>query len=762
MENIILSSQGRQEELRNLIIEVQTKLLQKIRNGILLTYNDICILGKIGSEHQYGSIFLLKTGSNSKYESTPSLSFIANGKILQPVQLSISIEIQIKSAFGSYYEECQEKVIFKSQHYTIIGIKDNKLDEETVKLSGNILDIFYENSIIKLNIDRDRLLDLQSKIVKKITKGSNYKSIPKLILEYASLDSVVVRVKNDLLSIDKDAGTNEMYKDILYELNKNQEISRSKSLENEKYNILFPESFRKHLIINYKKSKRGNIADFSSDMNASWIAILNSIHFVKPQYFESDGNDNKIKQYMVFPLISRVLFSTSKPIPPRFVLIVQSTRGFTKAELDSVQLIIDAHIQEKTLSQRLESLVSVRRKLQDLIELKHFPDQISSSYFLSIFHEYCDFVANKIIETTMAHSVTVRLFQSGKRSLCLFYATKDNEGEGNYDKSYVADEINVAKRRFSSLNAFVFSQELDYSYIPYISHTDPNKNEISKDLRKLGLQSIINARKNTKSELCLCLKYRTIPVGTINIESSIARAFDEQIDYLQALRDNIQEGFERTLGYNDIQSLSTQIINHAAVHELDQYLNLDLFNKHQKKLLSDLFRLRTVSTNYSSDIDIKKWLTDWVKQTYRQLDKSTQEEIINIVQIKSICRERITPDMWSGLQFILKNLIQNIVGYGSIDKNDGVCILIDDRPLFGIGKTRALRVVCKQSPIRDQATLEKVGISPIISKDNQARFGMLLIFMIAKTLGGYVFIDRSILSSTLEIVIIMPYKNGIA
>jgi hypothetical protein len=383
---------------------------------------------------------------------------------------------------------------------------------------------------------------------------------------------------------------------------------------------------------------------------------------------------------------------------------------------------------------------------------------------MRFFKRYCVLVANQVLRTTSAHSATIRLYEHGARSLVVIASANDQEGD--YDITPDKAVINIKSQRCHSLNAFIFShasnkQGFDFGYLPNISPSNPQIPKIPEDLRRKGLEDVVCARSNTKSEICFRVLYREVPVGTFNIESPVACAFDDQIEYLVLLRDYIQSAFELTLGYNDISSLSRQIINHAAVHELDQYLNKPspLFNEDQRILLKETFSLRSKAT--AKKTTLQDWLIQWVRQAYRSQTEQTQYQIFSMVNILSISPSKMSDDYLVGLQFILKNLVQNIVDHGCIEEGPDLnCIILDDRPLYGVGLNSQLRIVCKLSPIREENILDKICIAPIITENGEARFGMLLIGMICKVLGGFLFINRYSLSQFTEILIILPYSHN--
>jgi hypothetical protein len=621
--------------------------------------------------------------------------------------------------------------------------------------------------MIKINIDRDRNSALAERIRSSIqkSKSDGLWVLPNLVRSFTELSSVVVRVQSSRLLVHVTKKEFDFAGLLINMLTRRAgggsgptstsatEWSRV-SAGTAEAEIRYPQEVRSLLALHSRPtSPRGSLSP-------EWASIADVIHFGKPQFFEISGSGQS-EQILILPIVFGEASDEGRSPRPRFLLIVRSPAGIGKNDLSAIELIVHTYIHQRTVANRLQTLSEARRKIQDIPVRKIPSENISHSGLMDLFAEYCNWICREVLEATPAHSMTVRLYDHAKRALQIAGSAID--ADGSYQAAPTGD-ISVKEKRFTSLNAFVFvnaaSPSFPYAHLPRISPGGSGTDQIPGELQKLGLRSIMNVRPNTQSEICLPLRCDQIPIGTVNVEAPIPDVFKDHLSFLIAIRDSVEEAFEKTMGYNDIRSLAKQIATHAAVHELDQYLNLSppLFNSEQAELLGRLFNLRSSTGDQPSNL--REWLAQWARQAYRNQSDDTIQKIVNLVQIKSIDYNRMSESQWAGVQFLVKNLIQNVVSHGSIEPGEGNSIIVDDRPLYGAGSHNLLRISSKQSAIRDMEVLDRICVAPIFSRTNGARYGMLLIGLITKTLGGQVFVGRDPTAAFTECLIRMPYAKS--
>lgn len=741
---------------RTVIRKLQAALLRRIGRGVLLSHSDIAPLGAL-CEQDSMTVLLCRQESKNAKHSSPSLSFLIREGSISSFDSSTEVsstEEWIRSGVNG------ARNIHHSRHYRLLGNLQGK-HSDFVAL-GELLDLFYENSVIKVNIDRDRGLSLVDRIKLSISasKAEGLAIIPTLVRAHTSLDALVVRVQTGQLLVHVTKDGLQLAGLLTSLLAPKPESGLGDVAEHDwrvtldgatEVEIRYPTAVRNLLTFHSRPtSPRGSL-------QPQWAAIADVIHFGKPQFFEISGN-NSVDQIFVFPIVFGELLTKKKPTRPRFLLIVQAKSGIKKADLSAIELILHSYVHQRTVANRLQTLAEARRQIQSIPIESLSPDEISHTGLMSLFAQFGDWIARQTLEATPAHSMTVRLYDHASRSLIV--AASANDADGSY-QAVSAGMISVKEKRFISLNAFVFvnaaAAEFQHAYLPRVSSGNPTTDQIPGELQKLGLRSILNVRPNTQSEICLPLRYHRVPIGTINVEAPIPDVFDDHLDFLYAIRDYVEEAYEKTLGHNDVRSLSKQVAIHAAVHELDQYLDLSppVFSGEQQAILKGLFNLRSIEENRLTDLRV--WLLQWAQHAYANQSAETIEKIVNLVQVRSISPDRISAIQWSGIQFLLKNLVQNIVSHGSIEPGEGNSIVVDDRPLYGAGPRDFLRISSKQTAIRDQHILDRVCVAPILSRSGGARYGMLLIGMITKTLGGQVFMGRNHLAEFTECLIRMPY-----
>jgi hypothetical protein len=740
------------------IRRVRDGFLKKISQGVLLSHSDVLPLANLCTVSGE-QVLLCRQESNTTRHKSPSLSLLIRDNDV------VSFESRIEVDNTEEWLHSPVRTIrtnFNSRHYRLLGtVVLSKVNQTEL---GEILDLFFENSVIKLSIDRDQNSSLAERIKEAFaaSKRDGLTVLPRLIDTYSDMIAVIARVQSNQILVHVSQQNKEFAHRLAELLSQHNELimpgphtyeTESGTGNVAELAIKFPSAVHAFLSLHSRpKSPRDSATP-------QWAAIADAIHFSKQQFFEV-SEQRSFEQLVVFPIVTSEIFSRRRiRSRPRYLLIAKSDTGVKKSDLDTIELILHGYTHQRTIANRLQTLAAARRQLQSLAATDLMPEDISYPKLLQLFTEFSTWIARETIEATPAHSMTVRLYDHATRSLKL--AASASDIDGNYREKHRVSEISVKEMRLTSLNAFAFvnsvSSDFKHAYLPRVDANDPRIDYIPANLKRLGLKSVLNVRQNTQSEISIPIRYHKIPIGTINIEAPVPEAFEDHFEFLHAIRDNIEEAYERTIGFNDVRSLSRQIATHAAVHELDQYLGLTppVFNSAQQALLQNLFKLRT--TEEPQQIDIKEWLKEWAEHTYSNQTAETVEKIVNLVQVKSIQSVRISPVQWTGLQFLIKNLIQNIVSHGSIEPGEGNSIVIDDRPLYGVGTRELLRVSSKQTAIRDQNILDRVCVAPIFSRNGGARYGMLLIGMITKTLGGQVFVGRDATREFTECLIRLPY-----
>lgn len=727
---------------------IHRSIREKIAQGILLSYSDIQGLGSAFEEDNEPVLFIF-TSFNGDSKS-PSVSFLLKEQIVTSFSSTQSMVEKQSELLGSD----PEKYIVKStRHYRVLT--KHQIEESILTKVGNIFDLFYENSIIKINIDNDNYDSLRNHIEKSLSgrEYSGLKGITSYIQKITGLNSIIAMSEIESKEVELNFLDSEtlLLEEVLLLLGvndniKNQSVKSGLSLKEllDKSNSL---PFREKL----------------------WSEVAKSIHFRKAISIDypRDNSGSKTQQIMVFPILTTRLSSeidnsnSNNRSFAHALLFISSNVGFRKKDIDAIKLIQEIYIERKSLQFRLKTLEESRRKLDELSPRFEY-DDVTYTSLLNKFKKFSEWLFDQSLNSTNAHSITVRLYNHSTKSLELL-AIKST-GNGSYKSDVSARHIPVKENRKKSINACVFTRannmESDYIYIPVIDSkiSDSNNEKPPRELSLVGMSSFLKYRENTRSGICFPIRYHSIAVGTVNIESSLPYAFNELIIFFSAVRDILSEAYRRTIAYNDIRTLSRQVSNQAAIHELDQGIKLDIhrFNSTQTSYLKSLFDLRGITNSKPNlRLDINKWVTE----TYNRLDEEHFSNITNLVQIKSLDEDRVSKSQYGCILFIVKNLIQNVTTHGNPEPSDMSSIIIDDRPLYGIGTNDIIRISSKQKVhSKDLRILDQIGIRPIESASG-LRHGMLLISMLSKSLGGQIFIGREA-SDYSECLIKIPYSKN--
>ncbi len=360
----------------------------------------------------------------------------------------------------------------------------------------------------------------------------------------------------------------------------------------------------------------------------------------------------------------------------------------------------------------------------------------------------------QILETTYGHSATVRLYDPFTKSLSLFQ--EDNTYWGGRDSCLIEKDYKKIKIKHykSSLNAFTFlknSKQSSFSYIPNFHKPIPSK------YIELGLQQIL-LHRDSLSEICFPLLCGQVAFGTLNIESPIKNAFDEDLEYISGIKHILESFFDVSLKSNDTKWLAGRSPVYRNVHELSQLLRpgKKIFNDKQTDLLQRLIILDD-SIGTSNKIKFSMLKNDLINWLDTAVDYITFKEIRDnfIFDVKHDFD--IENEIYEKVFLICKNLFNNIIDHGD-SRRDKFIIVQNDNLRMGVGAD--IKFFVKTFGAFDEYSFDNLLISPVV-KDEKYHYGMFLTGMLARKLEGIAMISNGDSYSPYTIIeISLPLRDS--
>ena len=442
-------------------------------------------------------------------------------------------------------------------------------------------------------------------------------------------------------------------------------------------------------------------------------------------------NCTNLRDYYYYCLIP-VLRKSDKPIFVKDFLLVWNNKRIEIDQVNNIIEIVDTYATHKLLHDKLHPIINLQKNVIDNFRISYYRKKSSQ---LNRFRDFSSKCLRQILKTTYGHSATVRLYDPYYKSLTLFQ--EDNTDWGGRATCLIEQEYQKIKIRHykSSLNAFTFlknSKQSSFSYIPNFHKPIPN------EYRELGLQQIL-IHRDSLSEICFPLLCGQVAFGTLNIESPIKNAFDEDIEYLLGIKHILESFYDVGLKANDSKWLAGRSPVYRNVHELSQLLRPEsrIFNQKQIDLLNRLIILddsitERLNVNFSDLYnDIIYWL-DTVSDhiTSKEIKNNFIFDVKNNFEIRSHIYEKVF--------LICKNIFNNILDHGDPCR-DKFIIMQNDNLRMGVNAK--IKMLIKTFGAFDEQVIDNLLISPV-KKDNQYHYGMFLVGMLSRMLEGTALISN--------------------
>jgi hypothetical protein len=366
---------------------------------------------------------------------------------------------------------------------------------------------------------------------------------------------------------------------------------------------------------------------------------------------------------------------------------------------------------------------------------------------LSLERELASFfraAALPVVSMTNAFSATIRLYDPATNRLRKLYEIGEPEVR-KVDPNDQLDSIPLVDKR--SLNARVFSQQ----HPEYISNVG-------------GARKTLPHRVNTLSEFCLPIWFRQTCIGTVNFESPVADGLRPEAPFLTAISESLSHFVTLLLSANDRFWLSRTSRHEANLHEVNNQLrdlarDGVLTQTRVEQIARHLRRRRVAISDKRRPIaTIKDTLSDYLMYQAKRI-ASPSVSSFHEEEARFGCRFvlRNWKLLVSGsrldlISLILSNLISNVRSH-STWRRDRIEIRHNGR------FDSPLRIAVHASRGVDERTARALGLQPIRStrKNGRDRAGMFLSGVLARELGGFVFVQNS--TSELRLWISLPLSQ---
>lgn len=435
--------------------------------------------------------------------------------------------------------------------------------------------------------------------------------------------------------------------------------------------------------------------------------------------------DNKTNNYIAFiPAIERYL-------TPKFIkgiLIIWSEYRIKRYSISNIKNYIDCFIRRQDNLQK----TSFSAKIQaDVLKKFNGKGYANKNELLSDFRFFSEKCLSEIIKSTYAYSAAVRLYNPSKNALAMFTIECNEWGEYNGCEIKGKKDIKT-KLHHCSVNAFAFKNATCLKE-PYVYINNINIKSIPQKYKELGLDSIMPLREKSKSEICFPLFIGKVPFGVLNIESPIINAFDNDTHYLLSIKQAIESFYDISMKITDSNWLAARSPVYKNVHEIKQLLDTkDFFTEKQLSALKPLILYeRNVLNNEEKELnDLKEEIKQYLNEKINILEK------IKLIHWNIEGTILVNNNIFLKIKLIVFNLIENILNHSEIRK-DAINFSINSVK----NKVSTLKIKVITFGAFGEDDFHFLTFSPIL-KGETYHYGMFLIGMLSRNLGGTCYIEK--------------------
>ena len=418
---------------------------------------------------------------------------------------------------------------------------------------------------------------------------------------------------------------------------------------------------------------------------------------------------------------------------PKFVkkiLILWSKKRIKYDNISNSKDYIDYYLRKRENSQKHHFLSEIQAEVIKKFNGKGYNNK---NELLSDFKTFSEKCLRQIINT-YAYSAVVRLCDVSTNTLVPF-AVECNQW-GKWDGCAIDEKKKNIKLKLHhcSVNAFVFkkamSLEKPYVYIKNL------KQPIPQEYKEIGLNNILLLRESSMSEICFPLFVGKVPFGVLNIESPISNAFDNDIHYLLSIKQAIESFYDISIKTTDSNWLAARSPVYKNIHEIKQLLDTEGF--FDEKQLSELKPLilfeNNVLNNEEKELDVlRQDIESYLERKINDLDKPY---VVNLFYWDIKEKISVSNDEFTKVRLIVFNLIENIIKHSDV-KKDTIDLSINT-----INKGhQILKIKVTTFGTFGADVFPFLTFSPIL-KQNKYHYGMFLVGMLSRNLGGTCYIEK--------------------
>lgn len=442
--------------------------------------------------------------------------------------------------------------------------------------------------------------------------------------------------------------------------------------------------------------------------------------------------------YIIYPFASTLIKRDVK-----YILVLDSLNGIPSYVLTNLRYFLNYYFAvylEKEKNNLIQTLYDKILKLPDIVGKR-----IEENYSINIQKIIPDFIEpafDMVLSTTNAFSASFRMYNPAKKSLELVVAKNTNEVRNqavNNKHIYITDKAN------SMVLSTFLSTKKEERY-------DPDIHSQSKNY--------LNHRENTKTELCYCIFFKDVAIGTLNFESSIVNAFVNDKSYLKKIRTMLEGFLAFFYESNDKQWMARRSQQYENQHELKNLIKTGHIPENIRTFLAELVTEQNISMSTRS-VNLKalsKYRKDYIKKYKDDLDyfpsnlslikNEMVENFSHGIKVQITNNNLFIADYkLNMIKIIFKNLLDNYRKHSDIER-DSVYVNFNE-------EDRTLVIMSRSSRKLKKDLVNKL-LNESIGANLKKHDGLFIVGMLTRHLNGYAYAYNDSYTSCSKILVKIP------
>lgn len=616
-----------------------------------------------------------------------------------------------------------------------------KVDVSTIETLASALHLIYSHSLNRYNLHEDARLRREERMNTDLfskEKSPTFSDLSLYIQQQCGLSGILIRRTGGWnVTIDRSSGSDQALMEIAKALGKSPLTGTNNK--------------SRDLDLELKESKTSEFFNRSAKWGKALQFINNDLHLLFLPIVRASENANYGKDKDLAKEII-VLYSKTPFMEPSVRSAIEQVDYFVEYMFSTMKF---------AALQKLQSEITTQAELTFTRPSRGYLEAVEDFRSFLIPH------LSEILATTTASSATVRLGSTieGFLQLCAY----SNNDDGVYQDDAPIEKLFLKGSVDKSVNVFTFlnHHKFPYVYLPRITANASVKTsdgftsgipDMPEKYKAAGLTSITLFRDEIHSEICFPLVIGGVAVGTLNLESVYYEAFNEDVAFLTAVKQSFESYLSALLSETDLRWHISHLGRYSSVHELLQYAQLGQFSEENRRLIERLFPerdpliSRIVSEKSVKMNNLKMDTKEWIKQRYRALET---EEIVDFPTLKKLSNQCVPKEFYVAVFAIIRNLLQNAIEEGDRRRNH---FRVDDELRYKVGFQDSLKIYSYISAYCPPETRNMLCLQPIM-KNGKLRYGMYIVGVLVRLLGGSVQLDRASEGKGISVQIIIPYPK---